>query len=167
MTISISHGHAAMSGGAYLGGFYGAGFGKDKELSEIAVHLGELLSSHYPNKHFEIRCNTDGESCGAHNDEKYGFSLRVDRRESVLRYTAGFSTDTLISKSDVPNVSWIYIPPKKSVEGKLVFDEEKAISVWSIGFKTPQTAFNWLLEWGAKFCPALHKEVKQSVEVTA
>lgn len=157
-------------GGVEAGFAFGAGYGRFDAPSKAADLLGKILQRIFPGKEINIRCNSDGLSCGAHYEPEPSGPFGIG---PFVRLS-----DTLINRKD-----HYYHKKAKIPLGTLAYSAAfsfnsrnfnliKKIPHWYISdfhendpfpeiespiFRTALQAVSWLKKWGPKYSQLMKK----------
>lgn len=132
--ITKSYGKSANVNGRPTGFIYGGGLGKDEEITAEVLRLAEIAQEIFPSSNFEVRCNTDGESGGAHDDKnEISLGVRRDPKTGVLLWSTGY-----------PDPNGLLVRPGWDYDGRFKDFHYKAHTYSH--FLTPEEATQWLRE---------------------
>jgi hypothetical protein len=156
--ISTSYGRPAEINGHPTAFLYGSGYGKDAELAAHADRAAVLLSEAF-GLEVEKRGNSDGKSAGAHYDGEYGVGLGAWKNDDgTVRFDASFHArvkDAERILAEVPNRGGYRLEKQDRDFARRMGDKVTSVTVYSPNFAALEAAFEWLKEYGVKFCPAL------------
>jgi len=171
--ITTSYGRVAEVNGLPTPYLYGAGYGKDAELSKCADRAAAALVRAF-NLPVEKRGNSDGQSVGAHYDGefpiglgafRYGDRMLDESAEWIANPLAGqvawdasFSIrpfDRAEVRAQVPNRGGYGLDDRShEYRARCGLEAIEVVSVYSPNFKTMREALAWLRKWGTRYCPA-------------
>jgi hypothetical protein len=154
--VDVSYGRPTGFGGM----MYGAGYGTHENVSKEADKLGKMIAKAFPKNNYEVRCNTDGLSCGARYDGEYDYGLGVgivpDIEAKYLKNWGGLKPGELaydanfnINPADLAEVK------KKVPHHQISSMSEGNPMVCSKQFRTAREALSWLRRYGRKYCPSM------------